>query len=273
MQKDLFSKELFLRKTSGKTVFLPDSQGSFPSELVVPSGHTSWFLFDDTGSKGSLTQIRVEKNASLCLIRLQLTSDQSIIRTNTCILQEESSQVKILNITLGSGEVENQLQILLSGRNAQCQTSGILVFGGKGHCLQKVQMEHKVSDCQSNQLFKVVVGNDAVSEFEGLIRVSQDAQKTQAFQRSDALLQSANARAKSMPFLEIYADDVKCSHGATVGQLDKEALFYMQSRGIGREEARRMLISAFANEPLEIIPEAILRQQVEEWAADVLLKL
>ena len=109
--------------------------------------------------------------------------------------------------------------------------------------------------CTSNQLFKGILDDDATGSFNGKIHVSKDAQKTQAYQKNNNILLSPAARMNTKPHLEIYADDVKCSHGATIGQLDREAMFYLRSRGIGEKEARHLLMYAFANEIVSKIPD------------------
>ena len=118
--------------------------------------------------------------------------------------------------------------------------------------------------CTSNQLFKGILDDNATGAFNGKIYVSKDAQKTQAYQKNNNILLSPSARMNTKPHLEIYADDVKCSHGATIGRLDSEAMFYLRSRGIGEKEARQLLMYAFADEIIGKIQVGLLRERIIE---------
>jgi len=266
-------EQSFFRKIHRENLLGPLFSRAIPEKLILSEGEKAFFILDDTGSRGDWTEIVLGKNASLQMLRLQCTTGEESLDTKTRICQSEGSTSKVLHLTLGPGKVDNRVQVELRESTADCRLAGILISGEEGFCKQNIRMEHRVPGCESRQLFKSVLGGRAQSEFEGLILVSRDAQKTQAFQRSDALLLSETARSLSLPFLEIYADDVKCTHGATAGQLDKEALFYLQSRGIGKEQARRILISAFAGEPLEWIPDPELRTHMENVVSGLLEKI
>jgi len=140
----------------------------------------------------------------------------------------------------------------------------LFLTDGTEHVDNYVYIEHSAPYCSSNQLFKGILDNSSTAAFNGKILVRRDAQKTNAFQKNNNLLLSNEAKVNSKPQLEIYADDVKCSHGATIGQLDEEAMFYMRSRGIGFEEARYLLMFAFAYEVTEKIPLENLKFRLEE---------
>ncbi|HEX2395781.1 MAG TPA: SufD family Fe-S cluster assembly protein, partial [Bacteroidales bacterium] len=130
------------------------------------------------------------------------------------------------------------------------------------HVANYILMDHASPNCTSNQLFKGILDDEATGSFNGKILVRQDAQKIQAYQKNNNILLSSTARMNTKPHLEIYADDVKCSHGATVGQLDSEALFYIRSRGISEDEARHLLMYAFANEIVSRISVPILKERI-----------
>ena len=133
------------------------------------------------------------------------------------------------------------------------QDGGVVLAADEEHCVLRLHTAHNVSDCRSESCVKGVAGGRAVGEFHGLVYVAQDAQRTDAQQQSRNILLSDTARITTWPQLEIYADDVKCSHGMTTGQLDENALFYMQSRGIPREEARMLLSVAFTSDVIDHI--------------------
>jgi Fe-S cluster assembly protein SufD len=141
--------------------------------------------------------------------------------------------------------------------------NGIALVRDRQHCDNTTDVDHAISHCHSSQIYKNVLDDRAHTVFQGRVHVAPDAQKTDAHQMNRNLLLSRNAQADSKPELIIHADDVKCSHGATVGDLDQEALFYLQSRGIDPETARNMMVHAFAAELLEALPEDSIRPYLE----------
>ena len=175
-----------------------------------------------------------------------------------------------LNMVLLSlqGTVRNRLEVSLCGEGADCRLSGLYLASGDEHMDYDILLTHHVPGCRSQQLFKGMLSGRSVTHFDGLIRVVPDAQKTEAYQANHNLLLGDDARAHTRPQLEIYADDVKCSHGATVGRLNPEELFYLRSRGIRLAEARMLQQLAFAGEVIERISSKELRErlrgQVEE---------
>ncbi len=175
----------------------------------------------------------------------------------------EGASLRMVFISLHGGEINNDIMVELNGRHAECDLSGLYLADTGQKMSNSVNLKHLVPDCNSNQLFKGILNDDAVSNFYGGILVAPDAQRTEAFQANHNLLLSDLAKAHSKPQLEIYADDVKCSHGATVGRLDEDELFYMRSRGITADEARLLQQMAFAYEVLERITSDELRERVQ----------
>jgi Fe-S cluster assembly protein SufD len=167
------------------------------------------------------------------------------------------------SFTLSSGgrTARNEIRVRLAGEGANAVLNGLALARGRQHCDNTTDVEHAVPYGTSDQLYKSVVDDDARSVFLGRILVAEDAQKTDARQMNRNLLLSPGAQADSKPELIIHADDVKCAHGATVGDLDEEALFYLMSRGIGAAEARGLLVRAFAEEMIE----AIADKEVRAW--------
>ena len=164
----------------------------------------------------------------------------------------------------GSRLVRNELHAILGGPEGHVDLLGGYVSNGDEIVDHHTVIEHAVEDCTSREIYRGVLGGDSRGSFTGMIHVHQDAQRTDAEQSNDAILLSRSAEMNTRPRLEIYADDVKCTHGATVGELDDESLFYLRSRGVGLEEARRMLVRAFTAEVFEDLENEALKEQFIE---------
>ena len=156
--------------------------------------------------------------------------------------QEAHSSLKMTSVELGSANA--RLKINLRGQDAESEVNGIFLTGGEEHAELMIRTNHLAADCRSRSIARGVAGGKSVGRFEGMVYVAQDAQRTDAAQLNRNVELGA-AHITSMPQLEIYADDVKCSHGTTVGRLDEEAIYYMQQRGISRREAERLQIEGF----------------------------
>ncbi|MDH6356886.1 Fe-S cluster assembly protein SufD [Parabacteroides sp. PF5-9] len=179
------------------------------------------------------------------------------------VRQEASSNVLINGITLNNGLTRNNYYIDLNGENAETTLCGMSVLDKKQQVDTYSHITHAVPHCTSTELFKNVLDDQAIGVFSGRILVEQDAQKTEAYQTNRNLCMTAEAQMHSKPQLEIYADDVKCSHGMTTGQLDENALFYMQSRGIPKEEARMLLSVAFTADVVEHVRLDVLKDRLQ----------
>jgi Fe-S cluster assembly protein SufD len=211
----------------------------------------------------SVSEMAVGENASLDVVRMQNEHNQAVQITNTWIEQQRDSSARHSTITLHGGKVRNNLQVKLKGENASCDANGLYLIDKAQHVDNFTVIEHQQPHCTSNQHYKGVLDDAATGAFSGKIHVFPDAQKTMAYQTNNNVLLTRDAKMHTKPQLEIYADDVKCSHGATVGQIDENALFYLQTRGIPREEARLMLMYAFADEVISGIREEALRDRIE----------
>ncbi len=166
--------------------------------------------------------------------------------TDVAVKQAAHSRCDITVVELASANVSYRID--LNGREAENRLGGVFLAGGEEHCVVKLRTAHNVPDCRSDSTVKGVAGGRAVGEFCGLVYVAPDAQRTDAQQQSRNILLSGTARIATWPQLEIYADDVKCSHGATVGQMDSEAILYMRQRGLSEAQARRLQIEGFVGD-------------------------
>ena len=193
---------------------------------------------------------------------LEENHEQTVRFSNLYVRQEAGSQTCLNGVTLHNGITRNTTEVALAGRGALLNVGGIAIADGHEHIDNNVFVDHQVPDCMSHELFKYVLDNEAVGAFAGKVRVSHGAQHTEAQQTNKNLCGTKSARMFTQPQLEIYADDVKCSHGASVGQLDESALFYMQQRGIPRHEARMLLMFAFVNEVIDLIQMDALRDRL-----------
>ena len=156
------------------------------------------------------------------------------------------------------------MRTLLAAEGSECTLNGLYMAAGKQHLENRTLIDHQSPHCTSRELYKGVLDGQSRGVFSGRVLVREDAQKTDARQANKNLLLSDDALVDTKPQLEIFADDVKCAHGAAVGQLDEDALFYLRSRGLGREAARSLLTYAFASEMVNLIPLAPLRARVRQ---------
>jgi len=166
------------------------------------------------------------------------------------------------SVTLGGSIVRNDTNILLDDEHSTGNLYGLYLTEGSQHVDNHTLIDHAKPNCQSNEMYKGVLNDSSRGVFNGKVFVREDAQKTNAYQSNKAILLSDTAVIDTKPQLEIYADDVKCSHGAAIGQLDDEAVFYLRSRGIGEEMAKTVLIRAFANDIFETIESEVLHDHL-----------
>lgn len=212
----------------------------------------------------SLTEVFIDENASLDHYKLQNLNDDTSLLNSTYFHQEKDSRLSTNSISLNGGLIRNYNHVKLNGRFAEADILGVYLMDKEQHVDNQVYVHHAMPDCQSNELFKGILDDEASSVFNGHILVDRDAQHTNAFQNNRNMLLTDRASANAKPFLEIYADDVKCSHGATVGQLDNDALFYIKSRGICEASARLLMMYAFAAEIINHIKIEALRQRIDD---------
>ncbi|MGD0340904.1 MAG: Fe-S cluster assembly protein SufD [Bacteroidales bacterium] len=210
-----------------------------------------------------VTEIYVGENAHFEIIRVQNEHNNAGKITHTFMYQERNSYASSNNITLHGGLVRNSTYHFLGGEGAESKSFGLFLADKWQHIDNFVNVDHAVPNCTSNQLFKGVLDDMATGAFNGRIYVHRDAQGTVAYQKNNNILLTDDAKMDTKPQLEIYADDVKCSHGATVGQLNDDALFYLQSRGISKREARLMLMFGFAHEVIQNIKVEALRDRMD----------
>jgi len=182
--------------------------------------------------------------------------------SNVFVQQGKDSQVHHTSFTLFNGHTRNRLDVSLQGEGSEVILNGCVIADKTQHVDNNTLIDHQVGSCQSNELYKYVLDDSAVGAFAGRILVREGAQKTISNETNANLCATSSARMYTQPMLEIYADDVKCSHGSTVGQISDDALFYMRQRGIPEKEARLLLKSAFITEVIETIPLEALRDRL-----------
>ena len=212
----------------------------------------------------SVTEIYLDENAGLEHYKLQNLNNNSTLLNTTYFHQEAGSQLNTFAITLNGGLIRNYSNVKLNGRGADVNINGLYLMDKKQHVDNRVFVEHAVPDCTSKELFKGILDDESSAVFNGHVLVQRDAQHTNAYQVNRNILLTDTATVNTRPFLEIYADDVKCSHGATVGQLDNEALFYLRSRGVCLASARLLLMYAFAAEVINKMSLDPLKNRVDE---------
>ncbi|NND81008.1 MAG: Fe-S cluster assembly protein SufD [Gammaproteobacteria bacterium] len=219
----------------------------------------------------TITEIIAGDNAHIDHYKIQQDSCDAFHIGGVFIEQARSAQVKTHNLALGGLVARNDVRASLSGEGAHIEMNGLVFGRGRQHVDNHTEVVHAVPHCTSDEYYRSVLDDQSRSVFRGRIIVAQDAQQTNAEQQNNNLLLSAGAEADTKPQLEIYADDVQCSHGATVGQLDPKSLFYLNSRGIDTESARALLTFAFANEVIERIAIESVRDEMTQLIAGALL--
>ncbi len=229
------------------------------SELQVIERHQS--LTANEVFTNSVTEIFAANHAIVDYYKIQNDVSTASLIDNTYINQKGDSIVNVHTFSFGGKLIRNNLNFYQNGEHVNSTMKGVTIIGEKQHVDHHTLVHHIEPNCESHQDYKGIYGENATGVFNGKIIVDRLAQKTNAFQQNNNILVSDKATINTKPQLEIFADDVKCSHGCTIGQLDEEALFYLQSRGIPKKEARALLMYAFANNVLESvrIPELKLR--------------
>jgi Fe-S cluster assembly protein SufD len=210
----------------------------------------------------SVTEIFAHQDSFLDYYKIQNDFSTASLIDNTYISQQKNSNVSMHTFSLGGKLTRNNLNFYLKGTNANATLKGVTILDDKQHVDHYTLVDHIKPKCESHQDYKGVFSEGAVGVFNGKIHVDQIAQKTNAFQQNNNILLDDKATVNTKPQLEIFADDVKCSHGCTVGQLDEEALFYLQSRGIPKKEAKALMTYAFANNVLESVELPILKKRI-----------
>ena len=215
-------------------------------------------------------EIFVGSGARVEMVESCRLNDHSSLVSASYARQQCDSVLHGVSVGLSAGLMRNEQTVLLEGRGAENHTNGLTIAGEQEHLDFATDIEHIASDCTSYQLFKGLAADGGTSVFSGRIYVAQDAQRTQAFQQNNNLLLSDGAHVYAKPQLEIYADNVKCSHGATVGQLDPEAIYYMRQRGIGLEDARRLQMYGFV---LDVLGESRVQEMNELFDREIASKI
>ncbi|MDD2285756.1 MAG: Fe-S cluster assembly protein SufD, partial [Paludibacter sp.] len=200
-----------------------------------------------------VTEVFVAENATYEHYKLENTHIKTTNLSTLLIDQQTSSNVLGNVITLHNGLTRNSIEIALNGENCETELCGMVIADKKQQVDNFTAVLHNMPNCHSNELFKYVLDDVSKGAFTGRLYVAKDAQKTRAYQTNRNILLNRTAKIRTKPQLEIYADDVKCSHGATIGQLDEQAMFYMRSRGIPYEEARLLLMFAFTADVIDNI--------------------
>lgn len=236
--------------------------------IIVEDGAEAKFLFcddsaDDRNFLGTqVIEAYVGEDASLDLYCLEATHHKNVRVSNVYIDQQARSRVNHNVITLHNGVTRNHLELVFKGEGAECWCNGCVIADETQHVDNNTLIDHQVGHCNSNQLYKYVLDGKAVGAFAGLIHVRKDSQKTESQMRNQNLCATKTARMFTQPMLEIYADDVKCAHGSTVGQLNDAAMFYMRQRCIDEQEARLLLQFAFVGEVIDQIKLDPLRDRL-----------
>lgn len=218
----------------------------------------------------SVTEIFAQKRAICDYYKIQNDEQSANLIDNTYIAQKQESRVAVHTFSFGGNITRNNLNFYHQGERIDSTLKGITIIGDKQHVDHYTLVHHAQPNCESHQNYKGIYGDSSTGVFNGKIYVEKEAQKTDAFQQNNNILVSEKATINAKPQLEIFADDVKCSHGCTIGQLDESAMFYMQQRGIPKKEARALLMYAFTDEVMESVKIPELKQRITKIIANKL---
>ena len=238
------------------------------AELQIIERHQS--LTSNDVMTNAVTEIFAAKNSIVDYYKVQNDSNNASLIDNTYISQNQGSAVHVHTFSFGGNITRNNLNFYQNGQRIDSTLKGVTILDKKQHVDHHTLVHHREPNCESHQDYKGIYGENSTGVFNGKIIVDQKAQKTNAFQQNNNVLISDKATINTKPQLEIFADDVKCSHGCTIGQLDDEALFYLRARGIPKKEAEALLMYAFSNNVLESVRIPELKTRINRLIAEKL---
>ncbi|WP_353779154.1 Fe-S cluster assembly protein SufD [Winogradskyella sp. 3972H.M.0a.05] len=238
------------------------------SHVQIIERHQS--LTDNPVLTNSVTEIFANKRAIIDYYKVQNDHQNASLIDNTFISQKQESHCSVHTFSFGGQLTRNNLNFHQHGERIDSTLKGITIIGDKQHVDHSTLVHHIEPNCESHQDYKGIFGDNATGVFNGKVVVEKEAQKTNAFQANNNILLNDKATINTKPQLEIFADDVKCSHGCTVGQLDESAMFYLRSRGIPEKEAKALLMYAFANNVLESVKIPEIKQRITKIIANKL---
>ena len=227
-------------------------------------------LNDNPVLTNSVTEIFAQKRAIVDYYKIQNDVQTANLIDNTYIAQKQESHVSVHTFSFGGNITRNNLNFYHQGERIDSTLKGVTIIGDKQHVDHYTLVQHATPNCESHQNYKTILDGSSTGVFNGKIFVEREAQKTDAFQKNNNILLSDKATINAKPQLEIFADDVKCSHGCTIGQLDENAMFYMQQRGIPKKEAKALLMYAFTSEVTGSVKIPELRSKIARIIADKL---
>ena len=218
----------------------------------------------------SVTEIFANKRAIVDYYKVQNDNEKASLIDNTFINQKQESHCSVHTFTFGGKLTRNNLNFYQNGERIDSTLKGVTIIGNKQHVDHNTMVHHIEPNCESHQDYKGIYNDSSTGVFNGKVLVNKEAQKTNAFQANNNILVSDKASINTKPQLEIFADDVKCSHGCTIGQLDESAMFYMRSRGIPEKEAKGLLMYAFSNNVLSSVKIPEIKQRITKIIANKL---
>ncbi len=253
-----------------------DASGSAYPRIYVEAGANSQLtLVEEYTSSGeasalvsTVTEFSLADGANVTSIRLNMEGENVQHIGATGVLQQRSSRFESHCVGFGGPLRRHDLQVRLEGEGAETKLNGVVVTQGKQHYDNHTSIDHVAAHCNSEETYRNIAADQSHAVFNGRIHIHQDAQKSNADMNNKNLLLSNGAEIDTKPELEIYADDVKCAHGATIGQLDETSVFYLVSRGIGRRQANVLLTMAFINELVQQIPVEAVRETAQARLSD-----
>ena len=238
------------------------------SHVQIIERHQS--LTDNPILTNCVTEIFANKRAIVDYYKIQNDNENASLIDNTFINQKQESVASIHTFSFGGNLTRNNLNFFQNGERIDSTLKGVTIIGNKQHVDHNTLVHHIEPNCESHQDYKGIFGDNATGVFNGKVIVNKEAQKTNAYQANNNILISDKATVNTKPQLEIFADDVKCSHGCTIGQLDESAMFYMRSRGIPEKEAKALLMYAFSNNVLSSVKIPEIKQRITKIIANKL---
>ncbi|MEO5789863.1 MAG: Fe-S cluster assembly protein SufD [Gelidibacter sp.] len=238
------------------------------SHVQIIERHQS--LTDNPVLTNCVTEIFVDKRGILDYYKIQNDNENASLIDSTFINQKQESCASVHTFSFGGKLTRNNLKFYQNGERIDSTLKGVTIIGNKQHVDHNTLVHHIEPNCESHQDYQGIFGDSSTGVFNGKVLVNKEAQKTNAFQANNNILLSDKATINTKPQLEIFADDVKCSHGCTIGQLDDSAIFYMQSRGIPEKEARALLMYAFGNSVLSSVKIPEIKQRITNIIANKL---